>query len=146
MTRSPDVPDFRDALREAERKDMCGVTSRTFFPLSLGDTLLSIQASEAHSCQPRTTLDDPYQYHTWEVALLDADTRASLTSKERAVRLPLEYHGAWMGRDLSVASYVPTNNVQMLFEWFWFRAQGRDADTDDALIGFEDPTYITTDE
>ncbi|MCJ2164297.1 MULTISPECIES: hypothetical protein [unclassified Pseudodesulfovibrio] len=59
--------DFREYLVEASRHELFG---RVFKELAIGlKVVVSFQASETHACYPEKTLDDPYEYTRWEVAL-----------------------------------------------------------------------------
>lgn len=58
--------DFREYLVEVSRHEEFG---RVFKEVLVGKVVISFQASITHSCHPAETLDDPFEYTSWEVAL-----------------------------------------------------------------------------
>jgi hypothetical protein len=86
---------------------------RQFEPIRINSNLwLSIQASYAHYCSPRATIDDLEGYSHWELALFDKDEFKPVTTVlpdfAALAELELYFEG-------SVYPYVPKDLVEELY-------------------------------
>ena len=110
--------DFRDLLVEGSRSERFG---RFFNEINIRHKFgLSIQASDAHACEPFETLDDLTQYVEWEVAIsqrdrpiLQPDYGAWERFKDRPWAAKFSSH---MGDAVVGADFVPTETVQQIYE------------------------------
>ena len=86
---------------------------RQFEPIRINANLwLSLQASYAHYCRPRTTIEDLEAYSHWEVALFDKDEFRTVSTVipdfPSLAELELYFEG-------SVYPYVPKDLVEELY-------------------------------
>lgn len=97
-----------------ERMDISeNCNHRQFEPIRIGSDLwLSIQASYAHYCKPRKTIEDLEEYTHWEIALFTKDdfVNVSYASPEFSSLAELELY--FQG---SVYPCVPKDLVEELY-------------------------------
>jgi hypothetical protein len=98
--------DFRDNLQVVEQPTPEGFRLFKGFSFCSKDFNLSIQASKAHYCSPKATLEDLKAYISWEICFTGKDKK-----EQKAVvgLLGLE------GSDGEVFAHVPTAKVQELY-------------------------------
>jgi hypothetical protein len=86
---------------------------RQFEPIRLNSNLwLSIQASYAHYCTPRATIDDLEVYTHWEIAMFNKDEFQSVTDVLPKFPALAEIEEYFEG---SVYPYVPKDLVEELY-------------------------------
>jgi hypothetical protein len=117
--------DFRDHMLAAgigsEFKHhipaMFGLSARTmhfrnFKPIKAGNYNVSIQASENHYCSPRKTLEDIFEYYSFEVAIWQGEDGPMLNIQEIPFPIP---HAEYWGEDI-VGAGVPAVAVQEIVD------------------------------
>jgi hypothetical protein len=100
---------------------------RMFEKISLTKTLdLSIQASAAHYCRPRTTMDYLNEYSHMEIALMDENqdfVTITEVCPEFASLTEIESYC-----DGSIYAYVPVDLVDELFQYYVLKRSERTYD------------------
>lgn len=107
--------EFIDALVTRDFGDQMDGKSmyRQFEPLRLNSNLwFSIQASYAHYCTPRETLDNLEDYSHWEIALFDKDNFLSAADVIPDFRSLAELQYYFGGQ---VYPHVPKDLVEELY-------------------------------
>ena len=86
---------------------------RLFEHIYINDNLkMSIQASYAHYCNPRVTLDDLSQYKTMEFALISADGEFLTVTEVLPTFLKLDQIEEYGG---PIYAYVPVRLIEQLY-------------------------------
>lgn len=101
----------KEIIQNQERVDF-GSYLRQFEPIQVReDVWLSIQASYAHYCTPRTTYEDLTIYSHWEIALFNTDDFIRVTDVLPEFRslAEIELYEA------QVYAYVPVDLVEELY-------------------------------
>lgn len=109
--------DFRGYLVEISRHEQFG---RVYKEVLVGRVVISFQASEAHSCAPQETLDDPNVYDSWEVSLRQTKPAIDVP---KAGAWSLLQHNYWAKpfdkpefQRAMLGEFIPTKDCQQLLE------------------------------
>jgi RNA-binding protein YlmH len=87
--------------------------------IKAGEYEMSIQASYAHYCEPRETLEDLTQYTEMELALFKNGGWVQPREDEKIKQFPryLELEERYEEGDVAVAGYVPVDLLQDLYDY-----------------------------
>lgn len=87
---------------------------RTIHPIKVGERSLSVQASCGHYCAPRELVPLTH-YYLWECAVWDRDKWLSPTNAPEVFD-GLACASNWEAGTCPVGGYIPTKDVQALYE------------------------------
>ena len=104
------MTDFRDLLKVIQSHGSGGKSFRMFEALEMGPFRLSIQASYAHYCSPRVTLENLKNYLSWEMMLYEkGKPEINPIQDSRFTDVGVE---DWS----DIGAHIPTAIVQALYE------------------------------
>lgn len=107
--------DFRELLKTTENS----CSYRLFNHLSVGDYTLSIQASSAHYCEPRKTLENIYDYTSMELAIFKGKGTKFIDISDDSFFNDWKYKNKFLEENFDgvLGGYVDIYVIQSLYEY-----------------------------
>jgi hypothetical protein len=105
--------------RQRQKEMGLSYISRHLNSLKAGEYEMSIQASYAHYCEPRETLEDITQYTEMELAIFKGGKWVQPRNDEKIKQFPRyeELEERYEEGNVTVAGWVPVDLLQDLYEY-----------------------------